>query len=475
VTDPQRGRAVSQLAGDYLAGRITRRAFIGRLMALGLSVSAAGAVLAACTSQGAPSATPGGATTAPSTPAASNATGGCSAPPKDIAAEIRFLTGPFTENEVDVHKAIAAKFNEQYPNVTFTFKLFDWYTSRTEVQTSLAEGAHDIYHLGEADIVFYSADETALLDIGKYVNDPCFAESRAQITEIDRILGMSPYPVAVPFMWFPENALYVNLDKLRAAGFDESFVDSWDTFVEAAVKMTDPAKDEFGIGLNCHNYVEWYGRLRSAGVDWVNADLTSTSVNSPDVVKATQDMVDLFLTHKAAPPLGRYDYTTGIDAFAGGKLGMVGYDASVAGALTAREVPFEWAVLPWPPGPRSRATILNTSSYGIGQKTPNPDLAWEVLKFWSSPEVTATYAGTPGYFPSHQGAYGPEFEAVIPPQMLAARDQLIEHGVFMLAIPEAPDINARAVPQVERAYTGEISAQEAVQNVEAIVKEIMAF
>jgi ABC-type glycerol-3-phosphate transport system substrate-binding protein len=247
---------------------------MGRLLALGMTAPAASLVLAACSSQST-SPTPGGSSAAPATPAASGDATACATPPKDIAAEIRLLTGPFTENEIEVQEGIAAKFKEQYPNVTFTFKLFDWYTSRTEVQTSLAEGAHDIYYLGEGDIVFYSADESALLDISKYVNDPCFAADRAQITGIDRILGMSPYPVAVPYLWFPENALYVNMDKLRAAGFDETFTNSWQTFVDAAVKMTDPAKDEFGVALSLHNYVEWYGRLRSAGTDWVTPDLSA--------------------------------------------------------------------------------------------------------------------------------------------------------------------------------------------------------
>jgi multiple sugar transport system substrate-binding protein len=447
---------------------------MGRLLALGMTAPAASLVLAACSSQST-SPTPGGSSAAPATPAASGDATACATPPKDIAAEIRLLTGPFTENEIEVQEGIAAKFKEQYPNVTFTFKLFDWYTSRTEVQTSLAEGAHDIYYLGEGDIVFYSADESALLDISKYVNDPCFAADRAQITGIDRILGMSPYPVAVPYLWFPENALYVNMDKLRAAGFDETFTNSWQTFVDAAVKMTDPAKDEFGVALSLHNYVEWYGRLRSAGTDWVTPDLSAPAVNTPEAIQATQDMVDLFLTHKAAPPLGQYDYTTGIDAFAGGKFGMVGYDASVAGVLARRQVPFEWQLRAWPPGPVTRATMLNTSSFGIGQKTPNADLAWEVVKFWTSPEVTAEYAGSTGYFPSHQGAFGPTYDALIPPQLPAARDELVEFGVYMLEIPEAPDMNARATPQIERAYAGEISAQEAIQNVEAIVKEVMGF
>ena len=477
MTETQRDR-VSAVPDDSV-GRTIRGRFVGHLMVLGLAASL---VLGAC-STGAESSAPATdapATGAPASPGASGSAAACGgAVPTDITAEIRFLTGPFSDNEQAAQEAIAAKFNETYPNVTFTFELFDWYTSRTSVQTSLAEGAHDIYYLGEGDIVFYSADDTALLDIGTYVDDPCYAEERAQINDIDRILGMSPYPVAVPYLWFPENAMYVNMDKIEEAGFDRTFIEDWSTFVDAAVAMTDASSGEYGIGLSLHNYVEWYGRLRSAGTDWLTADGSAPAVDTPEALQATQDMVDLFQTHKAAAPLGTYDYTTGVDAFAGGRLGMVGYDASVAGALTRLEVPFEWELRAWPPGPVSRATMLNTSSWGIGQKTENPALAWEVLKHWTSAAVNAEYAGTYGYFPSHQGALegelGAQFDSLIPPQMTAARDELIENGVFMLEIPQAPDMNARATPQIERAYSGEISAEEAIQNVVSIVNEIMGF
>ncbi|MBX3029906.1 MAG: extracellular solute-binding protein [Chloroflexi bacterium] len=454
VIEPQRGRLVSELTREYLSGRITRRAFMGRLMALGVSASAAASLLA-------------------SRPVAAQSSE--SSLPSDVTGEIRFLLGPFTEDEMDVQRAIAAKFNERYPNVTFTFRLFDWATSRTEVQLSLTEGAHDIYTLGEGDIVFYSADDSALLDLAPFVDDPGFADDRAQITGIERILGMSPYPVAVPYLWFPENALYVNMDKLRAAGFDGSFVDGWDTFRDAAIGMTNPSTGEFGVGLNLHNYVEWYGRLRSAGTDWLTPDLSAPAVNTPNAIQATQDMVDLFLTHQASPPLGQYDYTTGIDAFAGGRLGMVGYDASVAGTLKRREVPFEWEVRAWPPGPGGRATVLNTMSLGIGKKTPNPELAWEVLRFWTSPEIIGPYAGNAGYYPSHEGAFGPEYEALIPAQMLTALEELTTYGVFMMAIPQGPDINFGTTPQIERAYAGEVSSTEAIQNAETVINQIMEF
>ena len=123
-------RRTSELADAFKAGRLPRRAFITRLLALGLTPAVAGSILALCTREV-------GALAAQSTA------------PADVSGDMRFMIGPWTDKEVEHHETIAAAFNELYPNVKFSFKLFSWETQATEVDASLAEGAHDIYYFGE--------------------------------------------------------------------------------------------------------------------------------------------------------------------------------------------------------------------------------------------------------------------------------------------------------------------------------------
>jgi ABC-type glycerol-3-phosphate transport system substrate-binding protein len=440
-----------------MSGAITRRAFVLGLLAAGLSVGTAGALLSS-------------ATRAAAEP-------GCTALDPNVSGEIRFLTGPFTDREMEVQETIAAAFNAKYPNVTFSFTLFDWYTSPTDIQTSLLDGAHDLYYLGEADAMLFGAEDTNFLDIGPYANASCFAEEKANYHALERLWKLTPKPTALPFLWFQESGLFVNLDKVKSVGFDETFVDSWDSFAAALLAMTDPAKDEYGIALDAHPWVEWYGRMRSAGGSYLDADRTGPAVNTPQVVQGTQDMVDLFLKDKSSAPLGKYDYTTAQDAFAAGKIAAFGMDSSVAAAMMRRDLPFEWIMKPWPPGPVARHSVLNTGSYAIGKKTPNPDLAWEVLKFWTSGEQGAFYSGTASNYPSNETAYDPAYgwQELAAPQLIAVRPELEEQGVWMEEFTEFGLVNNRAYPQIQRAYTGEISAEEAVKNVEAIVKEVMGF
>src|SRR5438552_4216617 len=73
-------RQTSSLAESYLKGGISRRAFVTRLLALGLAPGAVASVIAACSNP------------SPSTSS--------SAAPGELAGNVRFLVGPWSNQEV---------------------------------------------------------------------------------------------------------------------------------------------------------------------------------------------------------------------------------------------------------------------------------------------------------------------------------------------------------------------------------------
>jgi ABC-type glycerol-3-phosphate transport system substrate-binding protein len=464
VTDRFYSPKVDDLASAFLKREMPRRVFITRLLQLGLTPAAAAAVLAAC----------GGAAESP------GATGGTSStmtpPPKDITANFRILTGPWTEYELDVQNTIAEAFKATYPNVTFEWTLFDWPTSPASIQTSLVEKAHDMIYLGESDAMVFGAEPDNFMDIGPLVDDPAFAEDRADFVALDRLHTLTPFPIALPIAWFAESALYVNWDMVKAAGFDDTFLDDWETFRAACKAMTDPANGVYGINFGSHAFIEWYGRARCGGGTYLNEDRTAPAIYKPEVVQATQDFVDLLLTDKSAVPLKQYDYETQKDAFVAQKVGTIGIDGGAIRPIADKKPTFEWSAMPWPKGPLHRYTILNTGSYAIAKSTPNPALAWEVLKHWTNAEMLATHTGVSTCFPSRKSAYElPTYTEAVPQQTLDSIPLMEQYGVWMESFPQFFEINDRANPQIERAYTGEISADEAVKNVESIVNEVMEF
>ena len=282
-------RQTDGLAESYLKGGLSRRAFVTRLLALGLAPGAVASVVAACSNP------------SPSTGSSSNAS------PGELAGNVRFLIGPWSNEEVAHQQHTAKAFQALHPKVTFSFRLYDWGSAGQQINTSVIEGAQDIYMTTESSYPDYEAHDT-FVDLSSRVNAPSFAAEKAKYLYMDRIESYGPKILGLPISWHVEDAMFVNMDMVNAAGFDESFADTWPTFLEAVTKMTKPGKTfGFGIGIQIGGYGEWYQRLRAAGGSYLTPDHKTVNVNHPDVVLATQQFADLF-KKGIAPPLGTYTY-----------------------------------------------------------------------------------------------------------------------------------------------------------------------
>jgi multiple sugar transport system substrate-binding protein len=468
--DKRLDRQTDQAANAYMAGLMSRRAFVTRLLALGLAPSGVAAIVAACSS---PAAIPSPATAAPSvagaSPAPSVAAPSASPSPLDLKGNIRFLVGPWSSSEVDHHKKIAAGFNALYPNVTFDFRLYDWGTAAQEINTSVTEGAHDIYMTTESSYPDYEAG-TGFTDLTSRINDPGFAAEKAKYLYMDRLATYGPKLLGLPISWHVEDAMFVNMDMVKAAGFDETFVNSWDTFLACVTKMTVPGKTYgFGIGIQIGGYGEWYQRLRSAGGSYLSADLKSPNVNLPAVVDVTQQMADLF-KQKIAPPLGTYSYDAAPAAFAAGKLAIYSSDLASTTVLPS-PVPFAWKLLPYPPGPASQVNFNDLSVYTINAKTPDQDLAWEVLKWWTNGPSDAYWADNSGTYPARSDAADLGYGKAGVPQLAEALPLFQKYAVGLENFKQWGDVEGLAETEIQNCYAGKETAAEAVANVEKIVRQ----
>jgi ABC-type glycerol-3-phosphate transport system substrate-binding protein len=443
-------RRTAALADAYMAGQITRRVFISRMLALGLTASAAGAVLAS---------------TIPADSALVRQS--------DLSGDMRFMIGPWTDQEVEHQQTIAAAFNKLYPNVKFSFKLYSWETAPAETDASLAEGAHDIYYFGEGRYLQRVEQKDGFEDLTARINDPAFADEKAKYLYWDRIEAYGPKLIGLPICWHVEDALFVNMEMVKAAGFDETFVDDWDTFVDCVTKMTK-GSDTYGlgIGMQLNGFGEWYQRARAAGGRYLTEDLSKPAINTPDVVTATQQLVDFF-NKGIAPPQGTYDYNTAPDAFIAGKLATYSSDLTIAAVLLGKPNPptFEWAVLPYPPGLESRGNFIDIGLYAMSSKTPNKDLAWEVLKFWTNGEQAAYWTGVSGTYPARSDAAEMGYDKNSAPQLAASFDLFQKYSIGPEPFAQWNTIEDQAEAQAARAYSGEISAEEAVTNIEQIVQQ----
>jgi multiple sugar transport system substrate-binding protein len=461
-------RQTEELANSYLARQMSRRTFVTRLLALGIAPSVVGAIVAAC---GASATTVPSVAPAPSTAASAAASLGPqpSPTPADLKGNIRFLLGPWSSGEVDHHKHIAQGFNAIYPNVTFDFRLYQWDTASQEINTSLTEGAHDIYMTTESSYPAYESGN-GFTDLTSKITDPSFASELAKYQYMDRIKSYGPKILGLPISFHVEDAMFVNMDMVQAAGFDEHFIDTYPTFLDCVTKMTKKGQTYgMGIGIQLGGYAEWYQRLRAAGGSYLTPDLKAPNVNLPAVVEVTDQMASLFKLG-IAPPLGTYTYDAAPAAFAAGKMAIYSSDLASTTALPAK-VPFTWKLLPYPPGPVSQVNFNDLSIYMINTKTTDQNLAWEVLKWWTNGSSDAYWADNSGTYPARTDAATLGYGTNSAPQLAEALPAFQAHAVGLENFPQWGDVENLAEAEIQNCYAGKETAAQAVANVEKIVKQ----
>ena len=101
--------SVNNLVGWLTTGKISRREFVVRLSAAGLSMTAIGALLEACSGSS--------NTTTGSKPWASD--------PSKLSGAVKLYKGPFAANEPQLQQPFIDSFKSVAPNVTVSFSMFD--------------------------------------------------------------------------------------------------------------------------------------------------------------------------------------------------------------------------------------------------------------------------------------------------------------------------------------------------------------
>jgi ABC-type glycerol-3-phosphate transport system substrate-binding protein len=259
------------------------------------------------------------------------------------------------------------------------------------------------------------------------------------------------------------------MDMVNAAGYDETFVDKWETFHDCCAKMTKKGESYgAGFGIQIGGYGEWYQVLRSAGGSYLTDDKKAPNVNLPNVIAATERMAALF-KDGIAPALGTYSYDAAPAAFAAGKLGTMTIDLAATTALPS-PVPFKWKLLPHPPGPVSQVNFNDLTYYMVNAKSGDQDLMWEVTKWWTTGENDAYWADNSGTYPARTDAADKGYGKNAAPQLAEALPVYEKHAVGLENFAQWADVESQAEAEIQNCYAGKESAQDAIANVEKIVK-----
>lgn len=370
--------------------------------------------------------------------------------------------------EYAAYDALVAAFEAENPNIDIALTHIPSARDyRTKLATDFAAGA---------------PPDVALLN---YRRVPAFAAA-GQLEPLGPYLDNSEiiaredfYPITLEsFTWrnelvcIPQNisslVVYYNRDLFAAAGLPEPADDwTWDDFLATAKALThdgdgDGITDQYGLGIEPSLY-------RLAPFVWQNGGRIVDDPENPaglgltrlPSLQALAWFVELQTVHGVAPNRLAEASIDSETRFIQGTTAM--YLNSRRGTPTYREsAAFDWDIAPLPRGNQS-AGILHSDAYCLSAAARDKDAAWQFIEFANSPAGQTIVARSGRTVPSLIAVA--ESEAFLNPAARPSRSR-----VFLDTIPDLQmvpllstweEIEVTASEEIERAFYGDITAEEA--------------
>lgn len=192
--------------------------------------------------------------------------------------------------------------------------------------------------------------------------------------------------------------MYYRVDYFEEAGISKPPT-TFEEFLDAAIKLTDPSKERYGFGLRGGGGGQGYviGMLEAFGSPIVVDG--KAAIDKPKAIEAIKFWSELFTVHKVAPPSAPSDAFAGImEGFKIGQTAMVfHHTGSLADLSATLGDKVMTAVLPT--GPANNISFLGYQYNGVSSDA-NVDAAWDWISFWGEADPAVAFLEKTGYFPA---------------------------------------------------------------------------
>ncbi len=248
---------------------------------------------------------------------------------------------------------------------------------------------------------------------------------------------------------------------------------SWDDFLAAATALTK-GTERYGAVIATDTAYEDIWSRNNGTTGTFSDDGTKFTLADPAGVEAIQWVADLTLKHKVQPVWGDLLPDNSVERlFTSGKLGMALHASSSIGYYAENAKDFEWDLAPIP-ARKHQYQQGGVVVYIIPDKAKNPDQAWDYLNYAISEEGGKLLAEAGLAVPVNKKAA----EALKSPGDYPKNIKLLIAGADQNKSINHTLATSAAVslyrPQLERVYSGEVTAQEALSGIRPQVEAAIA-
>lgn len=392
------------------------------------------------------------------------------------------------------------KFHDEHPDIEWMLVQQAEGTSRLEqLLATVAAGTPPDGSRVESDVYRTFAHLGLLLPLTEYINtDPEFSKPDywIQPQESDRQIYQGD-SFGIGSCWVAPHFYY------NAALFEELGVDppsndpneawEWDDFLEIARQLTvdaegnnpgDPGFDMTNVERWGVNWPTWWiplhAAIQSNGTDWIDPVSGQISLDKPAALDAMQRIADLRLVHQVMPR------TEALEALGMGgaqlletkKVALVVDGSWALSWLWEIEGGIGTGVLPKMARP---GTDMQAHLVTLVKDTENPDAAWELIRFLSSPWYQERYCRDGLWLPSQTALMTDESIAdwcVLPEHPegyeLIVTEYTPKYGHYLtMPVGYVKAAESALQPAFDQVFNGDATASDVLPDAVAEANQIM--
>lgn len=447
----ERKRRRDEAIVDYRHGFINRREFMLRATAVGVSAAFAGKIASAV------------AAPAPA-PTRSRWS-------KQADVTISIIKGPHHGDDPKFWDTLKQDFEAAHPDIALNPTFFKWQTMDAELTAGYASEPADVVYLVDLVLAkFVNSGQVA--DITSFVDTEAYAGEKAAIAPFtwdvtgfdEKIYGVGALGAAF--------GIFYNTDLLEAAGITE-FPQTREALVEAAKALTTDQVwgFQFRDAFTDYAHWDWLPYIHNDDADVMTGDLTAQNLD-PAAAAGTQYLADMKLVHKVSPEAGAYDWNGSRALFEAGRIAILHDEFPQAVVWEVDEpVSFGLGVAQAPATTEGgkQSTMGNFGYATVSEKSPNKEAAWELVKWWTSAGVINPYAAQIGLQTVRIDS-SPDYTSTLLQQV---QEEFVPAVQGIQVTENYYEMLTNIWPEVERAYRGEQTGEEAMTKAGEVVTGLL--
>jgi len=365
-------------------------------------------------------------------------------------------------NEGEVLGELAARFEEENPDVTVDVTAVPWESAHDRIATAIAGGeTPDITMLGTTWVGEFAATGAFEPTPDDLVDEDSFFEGSWNTTVVD--------DVAYGVPWYVDTrVLYYRTDLAEAAGVEAP--ETWDEY-QAFAKALQGQGATSGVSLPPGGFDSWQYVTPLAwqqGGDILDGD--TFTLDSPEWQEAFEFYASFFEEGISEPV--RLEGGEIEQKFISGEVGSFfsgPYHVSLLLEQGGEEFADKFAVA-MVPGADSRTSFTGGGNLAVFDDSDNRDASWKFVRWLSQPETQVEWYDISTDLPSVQSAWDDPVFADDP--YLSVFGEQLTDSKAPPAIPTWAQVSAVIDQELEKVTRGETSVEDAIATVQQQAESI---